>query len=83
MKSLENIASHEAVPKRYFSSSFINEAPGEAISDLHWGGEINETQLHMHAVNRRFAQLFLQAHVSPNNFKNSSNFTKDAASGPF
>jgi hypothetical protein len=71
LKSLKR-ASHEAVPKGYFPSSFIHEASGEVVSGLHWRGE---------AGNRSFAQLLSQAHVSPNDFENSFSFTREVASG--
>jgi hypothetical protein len=59
------------MPKGYFPSSFIHEAPGEAVSSLHWRRE---------AGNRSFAQLLPQAHISPNNFENSFSFTREATS---
>jgi hypothetical protein len=56
--------SHEAIPKMYFSSSFIHKALGEVVFNLYWGGE---------AGNRSFVQLLPlpQIHVSSNDFKNS------------
>ena len=59
------------LPNGYFASSFIHEAPSEAVSRLHWGGG---------ARNCTLAQLLPRAHILPKDIENSFSFMREAAS---